>query len=43
MKIKIPKFGLNRHNKRSVSEFAADVLRAENVDGTVIFTRFTIK
>lgn len=31
MKIKIPKFGLNRHNKRSVSEFAADVLRAENV------------
>ena len=30
-KIKIPKFGLNRHNKKSVAEFAADVLRAEHL------------
>ncbi len=31
-KIKIPpKFGLKRHNKKSVAEFAADVLRAEHL------------
>ncbi len=30
-KIKISKFGLKRHNKKSVAEFAADVLRAEHL------------